>query len=74
MFTMRWVSGFSWREASAIGGLINARGLMELIIANIGLFYGFIDVSFYSILVLIAIISTLCGLPIYNWSMGKNKN
>jgi Kef-type K+ transport system membrane component KefB len=72
MFTMRWVSRFSWREASAIGGLINARGLMELIIANIGLFYGLIDTNLYSILVLVAITSTLAAMPIYNWSMGRN--
>ncbi|MFI5203166.1 MAG: cation:proton antiporter [Flavobacteriales bacterium] len=73
MFTMRWVSKFSWREASAIGGLINARGLMELIIANIGLFYGLIDINLYSILVLVAITSTLAALPIYNLSLGKQR-
>lgn len=71
MFTMRWVSKFSWRESSAIGGLINARGLMELIIANIGLSYGLIDTGLYSILVLVAITTTLAALPIYNLSLGK---
>ena len=74
MFTMRWVSKFSWREASAIGGLINARGLMELIIANIGLSYGLIDINLYSILVLIAVTSTLAAMPIYNLSIGKLRN
>lgn len=69
LLTMRFISGFSWRESSAIGGLINSRGLMELIIANIGLFYGLIDGSLYSILVLIAILSTLAAMPIYNLSM-----
>lgn len=69
LLTMRYISGFSWRESSAIGGLINSRGLMELIIANIGLFYGLIDGSLYSILVLIAILSTLAAMPIYNFSM-----
>lgn len=71
MFAMRAFSGFTWRESSAIGGLINARGLMELIIATIGLEHGLIDIRVYSILVLIAITSTLAALPIYNWSMGK---
>lgn len=70
-FTMRWVSGFSWRESSAIGALVNSRGLMELIVANIGLTYGIIDGNMYSILVLIAVGSTLAALPIYNWSMGN---
>lgn len=71
LFTMRYISSFGWRESSAIAGLINSRGLMELIIANIGLFYGLIDVSLYSILVLIAILSTLSAMPIYNLSLGK---
>ena len=64
-------SGFSWRDSSAIGGLMNARGLMELIIANIGLMYGVITPALYSILVLIAIVSTLAAMPIYNFSMKK---
>lgn len=71
MFTMRWIRKFSWRESSAIGGLINSRGLMELIIANIGLFYGLIDTGLYSILVLVAISTTLAAMPIYNLSMGQ---
>ncbi len=71
MLTMRFASKFSWREASAIGSLINARGLMELIIANLGLMYGLIDKNVYSILVLIAITSTLAALPAYDLSMGK---
>lgn len=73
MFTMRWISKFSWGESSAIGGLINARGLMELIIANIGLFYGLIDTGLYSILVLVAITTTLAAMPIYNLSLGFKK-
>lgn len=66
-------SGFSWRDSSAIGGLMNARGLMELIIANIGLMYGVITPALYSILILIAIISTLSAMPIYNFSMNWRK-
>ncbi|HNS13428.1 MAG TPA: cation:proton antiporter [Bacteroidia bacterium] len=66
--TMRYVSGFSWRDSSAIGGLVNARGLMELLIANIGLSYGLIGGDLYSILVLVAVCSTLAALPIYTLS------
>lgn len=66
-------SGYSWRKASAIGGLTNARGLMELIVANIGLSYGVISKDLFSILVLIAILTTLCAMPIYNLSMKKVK-
>jgi Kef-type K+ transport system membrane component KefB len=68
--TMKY-SGFSWRESSAIGGLINARGLMELLVANIGLSYSVISSDLYSILVLMAIITTLGASPIYNYSLGR---
>ncbi len=61
-------TGYTWRQSSAIGGLINARGLMELIIANIGLQYKIIKPTTFSILVLIAVLSTLLAMPIYRAS------
>jgi Kef-type K+ transport system membrane component KefB len=70
-FTMK-LSGFNWADSSAVGGLLNARGLMELIIANIGLFYGLIDRSVYSILVLVAVSTTLAAMPIYNASLSMS--
>jgi Kef-type K+ transport system membrane component KefB len=67
LFVMRG-SGYGWSDASAMGGLMNARGLMELIIANVGLMHGVINQQMYSILVLLAITSTLCAMPIYKLS------
>jgi Kef-type K+ transport system membrane component KefB len=72
LLTMR-ACNYSWREASATAGLCNARGLMELIVANIGLDYKIIDVNMYSIMILIAVVTTLGGMPIYNASLGKQK-
>lgn len=69
-FSMK-LSGFNWRESSAIGGLINARGLMELLVANIGLSYSIINKDLFSILILMAIITTLGASPIYNYSMRR---
>ena len=63
--------GYSWRQSSAVGGLNNARGLMELIIANVGLTYGIITGALYSLLVLLAIISTLLAMPIYKLSISS---
>ena len=63
--------GYTWRESSAIGGLINARGLMVLIVANIGLDYKIINSNLYSILVLLAVLSTLLAMPIYKMSLKK---
>lgn len=68
------LSGFSWRTSTAMGGLLNARGLMELIIANIGLSYGVINSPTYSILVLLAILSTLGATPIYELATKNGKH
>ena len=49
------VSGEPWRESVAIGVLMNARGLMELIILNIGLQHGMITPTLFTIMVLMAV-------------------
>ena len=46
---------------------MNARGLMELIIINIGLQAGVILPGLFSILVLMAILTTLMATPLFNW-------
>ncbi|WIH03891.1 cation:proton antiporter [Xanthomonas translucens pv. graminis] len=65
------VSGENNRDAMAIGALMNARGLMELIIINIGLQAGVIEQGLFSILVLMAIVSTLLATPLFNWVMRR---
>ena len=54
-----------------IGVLMNARGLMELIILNIGLERGLITPAFFSIMVLMAIVTTLMCTPLFNLTYGK---
>ena len=54
-----------------IGALMNARGLMELIIINIGLQKGVIGPALFSILVLMAIITTLMASPLFEWVYGR---
>lgn len=58
----------------AIGSLMNARGLMELIIINIGLQAGVIEQGLFSVLVLMAILSTLMATPLFNWIMRRHAN
>lgn len=53
------------REAFAIGTLMNARGLMELIILNIGLERGVIQPTLFTIMVLMAIVTTLMATPLF---------
>jgi Kef-type K+ transport system membrane component KefB len=59
------LAGESWREALAIGALMNARGLMELILLNIGLEHGVITPTLFSILVLMAVVTTLAAGPAF---------
>jgi Kef-type K+ transport system membrane component KefB len=60
------LSGEPPRDAMAIGALMNARGLMELIIINIGLQAGVIEPGLFSILVIMAILTTLMATPLFN--------
>jgi len=64
-------SGESSQDAMAIGALMNARGLMELILINIGLQAGVILPGLFSILVLMAIVTTLMATPLFNWIMRR---
>ena len=57
--------------ALAIGALMNARGLMELIIINIGLQRGIIGPALFSVLVLMAIATTLMASPVFEFVYGK---
>lgn len=59
------LAGETWRDASAIGVLMNARGLMELIILNIGLQHGVITPTLYTVMVLMAIVTTVMASPIF---------
>ena len=53
------------REALAIGTLMNSRGLMELIILNIGLERGVITPTLFTIMVVMAIVTTLVASPLF---------
>ncbi|MCA1671792.1 MAG: cation:proton antiporter [Actinobacteria bacterium] len=60
--------GFSWRHASAVGALMNARGLMVLIFINVGLAHGLITQELFAILVVVAVVTTASALPLYRAS------
>lgn len=59
----RW-QGMSWYEAGSMGALANARGLMELILLNIGLEAGLISAKLYTILAVMTIITTFVATPL----------
>ena len=66
MFAAR-LAGMPWREAAALGILMNTRGLMELVILNIGLDIGVISPAMFSIMVLMALVTTFMTTPLLEW-------
>ncbi|HMP80768.1 MAG TPA: cation:proton antiporter [Pirellulaceae bacterium] len=67
-------TGIPHREALGIGTLMNARGLMELIIINIGLQRGIISAELFAALVIMAIVTTLMASPIFEWLVRERAN
>ena len=65
------INGEENRTALAVGTLMNARGLMELIIVNIGLQKGVIQPALFSVLVLMAIVTTLMASPLFEAVYGR---
>ena len=63
-------TGIPNREALGIGTLMNARGLMELIIINIGLQRGIISEGLFATLVIMAVITTLMASPLFERLVG----
>ena len=58
------LAGMPWREAGALGVLMNTRGLMELVLLNIGLEIGVISQTVFTMLVIMAIVTTLMTAPL----------
>ena len=58
--------GLPWREASAIGILMNTRGLMELVILNIGRELGVITDAVFAMMVIMALVTTALTTPVLN--------
>jgi len=65
------LNGEDNRTALAVGTLMNARGLMELIILNIGLQKGIIQPALFSMMVLMAIVTTLMASPLFELVYGR---
>ncbi|HSA55536.1 MAG TPA: cation:proton antiporter, partial [Gemmatimonadaceae bacterium] len=57
-------SGMTWRESWAIGTLMNTRGLMELVVLNVGLDIGVISPALFAMMVLMALVTTFMTSPL----------
>jgi len=56
-----------WRDATVIGVLLNTRGLMELVILNVGLDIGVISRELFAMMVLMALATTFMTTPLVAW-------
>ncbi|MEX1651715.1 cation:proton antiporter [Streptomyces pseudovenezuelae] len=56
--------GMSWREAGAFGTLMNTRGLTEIVVLTIGRDLGVIDTDLFSLMVVMALVTTAAAGPV----------
>jgi len=59
----RW-TGMTWRDSLALGALMNTRGLMELIVLNVGYDLGILSPALFSMMVLMALVTTAMTAPL----------
>lgn len=57
-------SGMNWRESLALGSLMNTRGLMELVVLNVGYDLGILSPTLFAIFVIMAVVTTTMTAPL----------
>jgi len=63
MLAARW-TGLGWHDAFALGALMNTRGLVELIVLNLGLDLGILSPPVFTMLVVMALVTTAMTGPL----------
>lgn len=58
------ITGHDWPESRAIGGLMNTRCLVELVVLNIGLEIGVVSLPLFAMIVIMALITTFMATPL----------
>jgi Kef-type K+ transport system membrane component KefB len=61
------LSGVAWREAAGLGVLMNTRGLIELVVLNIGLDIGVLSPALFAMMVVMALVTTFATSPVLAW-------
>jgi Kef-type K+ transport system membrane component KefB len=67
------ITGMSWRDSLQLGALMNTRGLMELIVLNIGYDLGILSPRIFTMLVIMALVTTVLTGPLLTW-FGQRDN
>jgi len=65
LIAARW-SRQSWRHSMALGAMLNTRGLVELIVLNIAYNAGVFSQTLFTMLVVMALLTTMMTTPILN--------
>src|SRR5690606_3375983 len=65
------MAGLGWRDSMAVGSLMNARALMELIVIKVGLDAGVIGQQAFTLLLVMAILTTVMTGPLLTLFMGR---
>ena len=58
------LTGLDWRQSASLGILMNTRGLMELIVLNVGMDLGVLSPTLFAMLVIMAVVTTLATTPV----------
>jgi Kef-type K+ transport system membrane component KefB len=66
-----WVAGITHWERLAMGAGMNARGAMEIVVATVGLGLGVLTVEMYSIIVMVAIVTSLMAPPLLRFTLKR---
>ena len=64
------MSGLGWRDAAGLGVLMNTRGLMQLIVLNVGLDLGVISPALFTMMVIMALVTTIATTPVFRRIVG----
>jgi Kef-type K+ transport system membrane component KefB len=67
------LTGHGWRDSVALGTLMNTRGLMELIVLNVGLDLGVIEPRLFAMLVIMALVTTFATSPVLSLLLGRGE-
>jgi Kef-type K+ transport system membrane component KefB len=67
------LTGSSWREAYMIGALMNTRGLMELVVLNLGYDLGIMSPALFSVMVMMALVTTAATSPLLRLAEGSGR-
>jgi Kef-type K+ transport system membrane component KefB len=73
-FTAARLNRMPARQSAALATLMNTRGLTELIVLNVGLQLGFLGQDLYSLMVVMAVVTTAMTGPLLNWILGRPGN